>query len=300
MKKLLFLLLASLLPCACFAQEILIGDMNGDNELTVSDVTSLIDALMNKSEKRYTYSADAFIKENALTGTFTINGIEKKYVNGVLDAYNGHDYVDLGLSVKWATINVDAVTPTGIGGYFGWGEIERKGSCFWDSYKYCNGTSKVMTKYCTNPSYGTVDGKRHLDTTDDLASVKWGGNWRTPTAEEFQELINNCYLVKTTNYNGTGYAGMIVYKAKVNRDKGVYGTTPSASYTLADTHIFLRAVGYRSGVGIFGDNSRGHYWTSSLSILYPNMASNFNFANNTISISDFDRCLGLPIRAVCP
>lgn len=34
------------------------------------------------------------------------------------DPYNGHEYVDLGLSVKWATCNVGATTPTGIGDYF--------------------------------------------------------------------------------------------------------------------------------------------------------------------------------------
>lgn len=300
MKKLILSLFALFFITVCSAQEILIGDMDGDNKLTISDVTSLVDVLMNKSAKRYTYSAEDFIKENALTGTFTINGIEKKYENGVLDPYNGHEYIDLGLSVKWATINVDAQTPTGIGGYFGWGETVRKGNCFWDSYKYCNGTSSFMTKYCTDASYGIVDCKRHLDATDDLASVKWGGNWRIPTAEEFEELMENCYLVKTSNYNGSGYAGMIVYKAKSAKDKGVYGTTPVASYTLSDTHIFLRTVGYRSGVGIYGDGTRGYYWTSSLCSLYPNKASEFVFANNTVYVSDIERCLGLPIRPVCP
>lgn len=33
-------------------------------------------------------------------------------------------YVDLGLSVKWATCNVGATTPTGIGDYFSWGATE--------------------------------------------------------------------------------------------------------------------------------------------------------------------------------
>lgn len=34
----------------------------------------------------------------------------------------GHEYVDLGFSVKWATCNVGANSPKGYGSYFAWGE----------------------------------------------------------------------------------------------------------------------------------------------------------------------------------
>ena len=37
---------------------------------------------------------------------------------------NGHEYVDLGLSVKWATSNVGADNPWDYGDYFAWGETE--------------------------------------------------------------------------------------------------------------------------------------------------------------------------------
>ena len=37
-----------------------------------------------------------------------------------------HDYVDLGLSVKWATCNVGADSPEDYGDYFAWGETEPK------------------------------------------------------------------------------------------------------------------------------------------------------------------------------
>lgn len=39
---------------------------------------------------------------------------------------NGHGYVDLGLSVKWATCNVGASSPTGYGDYYAWGETTAK------------------------------------------------------------------------------------------------------------------------------------------------------------------------------
>ena len=39
---------------------------------------------------------------------------------------NGHEYVDLGLSVKWATCNVGAETPEDYGDYFAWAEHNLK------------------------------------------------------------------------------------------------------------------------------------------------------------------------------
>ena len=35
---------------------------------------------------------------------------------------DGHEFVDLGLSVKWATCNVGASSPKEYGSYFAWGE----------------------------------------------------------------------------------------------------------------------------------------------------------------------------------
>ena len=40
----------------------------------------------------------------------------------------GHGYVDRGLSVKWATQNVGASSPSDYGGYYAWGETETKSS----------------------------------------------------------------------------------------------------------------------------------------------------------------------------
>ena len=71
----------------------------------------------------------------------------------------GHEYVDLGLSVKWATCNVGASSPEEYGDYFAWGEVEPKEVYDWNTYKWCNGSEYSLTKYCTNSSYGTVDNK---------------------------------------------------------------------------------------------------------------------------------------------
>ena len=60
--------------------------------------------------------------------------------NGV---HKGHEYVDLGLSVKWATCNVGATTPEGSGDYFAWGEVEPKDYYYWDSYKERQDTNLI-------------------------------------------------------------------------------------------------------------------------------------------------------------
>ena len=159
----------------------------------------------------------------------------EKETNGVYEA------VDLGLSVKWATFNVGATRPEEYGGYYAWGETEEKDDYAWSTYKWCSGSWYTMTKYCANSSYGTVDNKTVLDPEDDVAHVKWGGNWRMPTFEEQEELCNNCTWTWTTQNGVNGY--------KVTGPNG--------------NSIFLPAAGYCGGTGVGGRGSGGEYWSSS-------------------------------------
>lgn len=301
MKKTCFFLLSLMCFISSSAQDILVGDMNGDNALTISDVTELVNVVTNKSEKQFVYSAEAFIKENTLTGTFKINGIEKHYENGVLDPYNGHEYVDLGLSVKWATTNVGASRPEYSGYYFSWADASRKKRFYWDTYPYCNGTYDVITKYFSNEKYGVPDYMIHVKSTDDAASVSWGGNWRIPSKEEMEELINNCYFQNTPDYNGSKMFGCIVYKAKNEADKGLYNVASvSSKYSLSDPHIFFPAVGYMKGYGLYGNDTYGCYWTNMLYSEDQTMAYYMSIFSGYLELIPEYRCCGLPIRAVCP
>ena len=45
------------------------------------------------------------------------NHRQQNVSNGII---NGYEYVDLGLSVKWATRNIGALYPGGVGGYYAW------------------------------------------------------------------------------------------------------------------------------------------------------------------------------------
>ena len=152
---------------------------------------------------------------------------------------------DLGLpsGTKWANCNVGATTPEEYGGYYAWGETEEKDNYAWSTYKWFNGSYDTMTKYCINIDNGTVDNKTVLDPDDDVAHVKWGGNWRMPTKAEQDELRNNCTWTWTTQ------SGVNGYKVTSNNN---------------GNSIFLPAAGYRAVKDLRNIGSRGYYWSSLL------------------------------------
>ena len=189
---------------------------------------------------------------------------------------NGHAWVDLGLSACWATTNVGASKPGDYGDYYAWGETSTKGTYDWSTYKYCNGRYDSMTKYCTNSSYGTVDNKTVLESSDDVAHVKWGGGWRMPSIEELEELKEKCKWEWTQQDGHDGY-----------RVTGPNGNS-----------VFLPAAGYRdlSSLGIAG--SGGYYWSRTLSESYPDCARYLNFGSGSINADDGFRYYGFSVRPV--
>lgn len=88
--------------------------------------------------------------------------------------------VDLGLSVKWADINVGALSESDPGSYFAWGEVTLKDSYTKDNYKY----NVDIPNPPTPPSV--------LPASEDAAAVNLGGNWRMPTKAELEELLSSC------------------------------------------------------------------------------------------------------------
>ena len=62
----------------------------------------------------------------------------------------GHEYVDLGLSVKWATCNVGASSPSGYGNYYAWGETSPKNDY---SSSTCKTWERSMSDIGGNSSY---------------------------------------------------------------------------------------------------------------------------------------------------
>ena len=123
--------------------------------------------------------------------------------------------VDLGLSVCWADCNVGAESPEQGGARFAWGETEPKTYYSEFNYKYIRYFEESNTcwysKYIFNSQWGRrvsePDGKNRLEPADDAACMNWGGKWRTPTKQEYEELIEKCeWTVSTVN----GVQGMLV------------------------------------------------------------------------------------------
>lgn len=189
-----------------------------------------------------------------------------------------HKYVDLGLSVKWATCNVGATKPEEYGDYFAWGETQ-KNTYDWSTYKWCNGSYNTLTKYNNNSSYGTVDNKTQLELSDDAARANWGGSWRMPTKAEQDELREQCTWTWTTQNGVNGY--------KVTSKKN-------------GNSIFLPAAGCRFDSSLYYAGSYGDYWSSSLYTDYPSSAYFLFFNSDNVDWNiSYGRYSGHSVRPVC-
>ena len=147
-------------------------------------------------------------------------------------------YVDLGLSVKWAKMNIGAKSDTDAGSYFSWAELETKN--LFDPDK-CTTLDLDIKDISGNVKY-------------DAATYNLGDHWRMPTIAELEELANECSWEWTTI---DGRAGAIV-------------TGPNGN------SIFMPAAGYRYGSDVFEDHYRGYYWSSNLDNISVALCLKFN------------------------
>ena len=185
----------------------------------------------------------------------------REAVRATTGVHNGHEWVDLGLSVLWATCNVGASSPSDYGNYYAWGETDTKSSYWIDNSRTYE---KSMGDISGNPSY-------------DAATANWGDGWRMPTKEEFEELQNRCDWQLTTRGGHNGY--------------DVTGPNGNS--------IFLPAVGLRCGSSLDGVRAGGHYWSSTPDWSNPECAySLYFFDNGSHSVGWFNRSLGQSVRPV--
>lgn len=228
------------------------------------------------------------------------------------------EYVELGLpsGTLWATCNIGAKSPSELGDYFAWGETDSyhggKNTFDYEHYKFYDNATNGYTKYVTEaPQWageGSYDGKIVLDPEDDAARVLWGCEWRMPTKPEIEELLTYCYWVHTSNYNGSGVSGYIVYKrlakdeVDLNKDPS-FNTTCGSSYNTSCTHIFLPSAGYYKGNKYVIDGAAGweigRYWTSTLnSNRLQNNRAYYLTINNCVEPYEDVRYYGQSIRPV--
>lgn len=167
--------------------------------------------------------------------------------------------VDLGLSVKWASWNVGAQSETDYGLYIGWGDPTG------DQHSVLSSAYPIIS-----PST-TIAGTEY-----DIAHVKWGGKWKMPTFEQFQELQQNCTWTAET-INGISFwritsqtNGNYIYLPRVGAVSPVDGGTQSPGVSL--------------------------YWTAEqASTTQGYDAELYIFAANKVSV---EKIMELPIRAI--
>lgn len=177
-------------------------------------------------------------------------------------AVAGHGYVDLGLSVLWATVNMGADIPSDYGDYYQWGAT----------------TSPPDNNYTASncETYGKTIGDIKGDSLYDVASAEWGAGWRLPTKAEMEELGNKCIWTWTTQGGHKGY--------KVTGANG--------------NSIFLPAAGYRDGTSLCDAGSYGYYWSSS-PYESDSQCAEYMFLNSSSSGTGWgDRFFGHTIRPV--
>ncbi|MBE6310371.1 MAG: hypothetical protein E7080_04885 [Bacteroidales bacterium] len=141
---------------------------------------------------------------------------------------NGREWVDLGLSVMWATCNIGADSPECYGEYFAWDETKPK-------------SEYTESNYSSNRRFVDVYWVEDIMRFTDVAKKEWGGNWRVPTKAECEELVNDCEWIWTSLRGVKGY--------KVIGKNGNSIFLPAAGWKTETRHLY-------EGVG-------ARYWSST-------------------------------------
>lgn len=214
------------------------------------------------------------VKKGGLAVDYNYSKIERIEVK--YDEARADTAVDLGLpsGLKWAKFNIGANAPEEHGDYFAWGETTEKNVYSWGWYlcqqSECGKSADPFIKnyqsagtYILGPAY-------------DAAHIQWGGSWRMPTQDDFNELKENCSSEKTTVNGVSGY-----------RYTGWNGNS-----------IFLPDGQIKNGPNLTSDVFKSAYWTSYCMCFSFSTAQQASaFAPNG-NLSKIDRAYGLAIRPV--
>lgn len=251
--------------------------VSGEKIETITQIDGSFSVNTSRGNKALRNGTQYYYVAYARVGTRVFYGEVKSFTT------KGYDYtaeaVDMGLpsGLKWASCNLGASAPEDDGAYFAWGEISSKYLFILDNYKWSDTSSEMITKYCTNASYGVVDNKTELDPTDDAATQQLGENWRIPTDTEWRELMNSKNCIWTWTTINDVYGQLITSKNNSNS-------------------IFLPATGrlYDNYAGVSID---GYYWSSSLTT-DDNCAFSLGISSSGKARHSMDRYSGLSVRPV--
>lgn len=189
------------------------------------------------------------------------------YVNNGTETFYGETLdittvalVDLGLSVKWANVNIGAESEGAGGDFYRWG-------------------ATVPYRYATQQNQQATD--ISPDSGFDIATNTWGANYRMPSKDEYQELIDNTERIWTTR---NGFSGYLF-------------TSTKEGYT--DRSVFIPAAGYFYDTYHNAWNANADYWTSTVN--GTGSAYDLNFTSSGLvsgGIPSHEKHHGFSVRAV--
>ena len=177
------------------------------------------------------------------------------------------ELVDLGLSVKWADMNIDATTMTDYGGYYAWGETDTKDTYTWANYEYCSGSEESCV----------IIGSDIRKNWKFDRAYNYSTNLCLPTNKQWEELISKCTWKSTT------VDGVKGYKITGPNGNTIFLPFSGCSYD-GNTHDVGNSAYYWTSNNIMGDNFRAQ-------------AAYIKSGSNT-TVSKIRRRTGAAIRAV--
>ena len=175
----------------------------------------------------------------------------------------GKDYVDLGLpsGLMWRKYNVGAYSEYEMGNHYAWGETVTKQKYDITTYKW--GERIEGIKYYNK--YNETDKLTLLQPEDDAATANLGNNYRTPTKEEWEELLAKCTWEVATKTNKNNETVIDYWK--------VVG--PNGNF------IILPSTGWYDG-NVWKDNVSGYQSASLMNTSNAYFIRWFNNKTNTM------------------
>lgn len=115
----------------------------------------------------------------------------------------------------------------------------------------------------------------YFDWDEAMSIVEWGDGWRLPTETEYEELLNNCIWIWTTQRGVSGYNVL-----SKNNDNSIF--LPAAGWW--DTMVLGRGL--------------GEYWSSSFDDFFEDHARHLFFSDGNQNMSGLGTDVSISVRLV--
>ena len=245
---------------------------------------------------------------------------------GSSDAFNGHEYIDLGLpsGTKWAKMNVGANSETDYGLHFAWGETtgyhikEVDGSWVIDAPKQFIPNDYAFTENengsLTISKYNASDNKTHLELADDAAAANMGGDWHMPNVTQCVELFEetkNGFVTNAGTFTEYAWDDTEGYSVPTQITATISGWSTAGYFffksdvsdmnaaIISGDYLFIPAAGGCESGKVYDVGNIGSVWTTALNSDNIYNAYFFDFDDGGAGVDhSSDRCKGKAVRGV--